>query len=128
MGNKRFLSKMSIGLAIIMVISLFYIISSNFKKEVKDYKLGENLYYTGTIKKNKFQGRSSLKSSDGTFSGAFKDSRFDGPGLFKGDDYMYIANFDKKKGNSNITVFLKNGNSYRKIDGKWKEMDDDNEN
>ena len=41
---------------------------------------------------------------------------------------MYIANFDKKKGNSNITVFLKNGNSYRKIDGKWKEMDDDNEN
>ena len=122
MDNKKFLSYMSIGLGFFMVLAIFYIISATSKKEVTDYRLDDGLYYTGAINKNKLEGKASLKSTDGNFTGAFNNGRFDGPGLFKAEDFAYMATFDRKKGNSNTTIFLEDGTTYRKIDGKWKEI------
>lgn len=127
MNNKKFLSSMAIGLAIVMLFSIFYIIFTNSKKEVKNYKLDENLSYTGFIEKNKFEGKGNLESADGTYIGNFEDGRFKDPGLFKAKDYTYTANFDKNTGNSNINIHLKDGNAYTKVDGNWQEMSNNNE-
>ena len=127
MDNKKFLSSMAVGLAVVMFFSIFYIIFINSKKEVENYKLDEGLYYTGFIERNKFEGKGNLESTDGIYIGNFENGRFKGPGLFKGKDYTYMANFNKNKGNSNIHINLNNGNSYTKTDGKWQEMSDSNE-
>ena len=127
MDNKKFTSYMGIGLAILMVISLIYFISNSKSKDVVDYKIDENTYYTGTISKNKLEGQGILKSPYGIYKGNFKKSRFDGPGNFSNEDYTYSAKFNNESGNSQIKIKLKNGKIYKKTSNGFVEVEE-NEN
>lgn len=127
MDNKKFTSYMGIGLAILMVISLIYFISNSKSKDVVDYKIDENTYYTGTISKNKLEGQGILKSPYGIYKGNFKKFRFDGPGDFSNEDFTYSANFNNESGNSQIKIKLKNGKIYKKNSNGFVEVEE-NEN
>lgn len=123
MENKKFISYMGLSLAGLMAISLVYFLSKGPSKDVKDYKIDDNTYYTGTIRENKLEGEGILTSPDGIYKGSFKNSRFDGPGAFINDDYTYVANFNHKSGNSNIKIKLKNGKIYEKTSDGFNEVE-----
>ncbi len=125
MDNKKFISYMGIGLLGLMVISLAYFIGKGKDKDVSDYKIYDNTYYTGSIVDNKLEGEGTLKSIDGLYKGEFKNSRFDGPGTFIADDYSYMANFDHKSGNNNIKIKLKDGSTYEKTSDGFVEVEKD---
>ncbi len=125
MENKKFISYMGLGLAILMGISLIYFISKGSVKKVENYKIDGNTYYSGTIRENKLDGEGTLKSHDGIYKGSFKNSRFDGPGGFINDEYTYTANFNHKSGNSQIKIKLKNGKVYEKTSKGFVEVEKD---
>ena len=123
MENKKFISYMGLGFASLMAISLVYFLSKGTSKDVKDYKIDDNTYYSGAIRENKLDGEGTLKSHDGIYKGSFKNSRFDGPGSFINDEYTYIANFNHKSGNSQIKIKLKNGKVYEKTSDGFVEVE-----
>lgn len=127
MENKKFLSYMSLALAILMLISLIYIFAKPKTKTVKAYKIDKGTYYTGPMVDNKFDGEGELKSERGTYQGSFKNGRFDGVGSFTGDDFTYKADFSKDKGNSKIEINLDSGQTYIKDGDTFKNKDMKNE-
>lgn len=127
MENKKFLSYMSLALALLMLISLIYIFAKPKTKTVKAYKIDQGTYYSGTMVNNKFNGKGELESDKGSYQGSFKNGRFDGEGTFTGDDFTYKANFSKDKGNKNIEIELNSGQTYIKDGDTFKNKDMKNE-
>lgn len=127
MENKKFLSYMALSLALIMLVSVFYIFLRPKSKQVEAYKVDQGTYYTGHMLDNKFDGEGVLESERGTYQGSFKNGRFDGAGSFTGDDFTYKANFSKDKGNSNIEINLNSGETFIKDGDTFKNKDMKNE-
>ncbi len=126
MENKKFTSYFGLFIGIFIIISLIYIVSLKKTREVSDYKLSEEISYSGKIVKNKFSGQGELKSPYGTYSGNFEDGRFKGEGKFVNEDFTYEANFDKDKGNKDIKITLKDGSVYKKVNDTWRKIDEKN--
>lgn len=126
MENKKFTSYFGLFIGIFIIISLIYIVSLKKTREVSDYKLSEEISYSGKIVENKFSGQGELKSLYGTYSGNFEDGRFKGEGKFVNEDFTYEANFDKDKGNKDIKITLKDGSVYKKVDDTWRKIDEKN--
>lgn len=126
MDNKRFLSYFITITVVMMLSSIIYIFTLNRSYKVKDYKFTDDMIYSGTIKEDRFNGTGMMKTSDGTYHGSFSDGRFDKSGIFVGEDYTYMAKFDHKNVNSNVTIKLSDGEIYKKINGSWEKVDDEN--
>ena len=121
-NNKKFLSYMGLGLALIMVLSLAYIFLKPKTYTIENYKLDQKSSYTGPINGSLFQGEGKLETSRGTYQGNFEKGRFAGPGIFHADGFSYKADFDKDKGNKNVKIILDDGKTYiKKSEGFVKE-------
>lgn len=126
MENKKFTSYFGLFIGIFIIISLIYIFSLKKSREVSDYKLSEDISYSGKIVENKFSGDGELKNPYGKYIGNFEDGRFKGSGKFVNEDFTYEANFDKDKGNKDIKITLKDGSVYKKVDDTWRKIDEKN--
>lgn len=126
MENKKFTSYFELFIGIFIIISLIYIVSLKKTREVSDYKLSEEISYSGKIVENKFSGQGELKSPYGAYSGNFEDGRFKGEGKFVNENFTYEANFDKDKGNKDIKITLKDGSVYKKVNDTWRKIDEKN--
>ncbi len=125
MKQKKFLSYFISITAIMMLFCMIYIFTINKTHEVKNYELSGDYRYSGHMKSNKFNGTGVLESPRGNFKGEFVDGRFDGKVLFIGDDYAYLASFNKKSTNKDVIIKLSNGDIYKKIGGKWEMISDE---
>lgn len=127
MDRKKFNSQLGLLIGFLIVISFVYILFLKVPRKVSNYKVNNEIFYKGKIVKNKFDVKGELETSDGKYIGEFKNGRFHGKGKFVNQDYTYICDFDKDKGNKNIRIKLKDGSVYKKEGKTWK-MVEDNEN
>lgn len=125
MNQEKFLKYFITTSLAIMLISAIYILTINRSYEVKNYDLSNDYRYTGQVKRDKFNGSGVLQGPNGNFKGEFKDGRFGGKGIFVGEDFTYLANFDYTSTNKDIIIQLSNGEIYKKINGEWEMISDE---
>lgn len=120
MDYKKFLSYFAKFCLGIFILGGLYTIFKPKTKKVIEYKLADDLIYTGKLYRGKFQGKGVLKTKDGLYKGDFDKGRLVGDGIFIGDCYYYI------KDNKEVKIKYNDGRVYKKVNGKWEEENNEN--
>ncbi|WP_311537603.1 hypothetical protein [uncultured Anaerococcus sp.] len=119
MDYKKYLSYLASLCLGLVVIGLIYSFAKPKTKSVANYKINEDLTYTGMIYKDKFQGEGVLKTKDGLLKASFDEGRPVGDFAYKASDYYYFKVKDQ------VIIKFKDGKTYKKADGKWEEIDNE---
>ena len=120
MEYKKFLeyfAKFSLG---VFILGGIYTIGRPKRQSVTDYKLTEDISYTGDLYQGKFQGKGVLAAKEGIYNGDFDKGRIGKNGVYIGDNFYYI------KENGQVKIKFNDGRIYKKKDGKWEEVEDEN--
>lgn len=120
MEYKKFLeyfAKFSLG---VFILGGIYTIGRPKTKSVTNYKLTDDISYTGDLDQGKFQGKGVLKAKEGIYKGDFDKGRIGKNGVYIGDNFYYI------KENGQVKIKFNDGRIYKKKDGKWEEVEDEN--
>ena len=120
MEYKKFLeyfAKFSLG---VFILGGIYTIGRPKRQSVTDYKLTEDISYTGDLYQGKFQGKGVLAAKEGIYKGDFDKGRIGKNGVYIGDNFYYI------KENGQVKIKFNDGRIYKKANGKWEEVEDEN--
>lgn len=120
MNYDKFLKNLAKAYLVMMVFAIIFLFRGRQSK-VKDYKLSEDITYSGEMDGNKFYGQGTLLTKDGLYKGNFKDGLIEGDGVYIGDDYYYI-----RKGKDTYIKY-NDGRIFRKDKDKWEQVDEKRE-